>query len=202
VNGETRALLRRIDRQFDALRAMPEPIPARERYKHTVESLAKGGYLRFRGELYRVDDVHTYREKDGSTWEELELLGLISGETRFLEWERDDELEVSWNDRPVKLADIGTTPDEIERIADAESGSIQYAGKTFRYDDDYSAVFLRSGTGEPEPVYFYDFETSDEEWCLTVEEWGDADSGYEYEVYQSEYIEADAIEVLATGGAG
>ena len=52
-------------------------------------------------------------------------------------------------------------------------------------------------------VAFYDFETRDERYCLTVEEWGDASEGYDYVAFVSEYVEADTIEVVVVSpGAG
>lgn len=198
MNAEERATLRQMEKQFDAIRAMPAPIPKAERHRHTIENAREGGYLRIAGELYRVALVSHYQEKK-SRWYELELFGLASGETRYVEWERDDEVEVSINEPKRKLRDLGLDADEIEAMSDEEKGSIRFDGRTFHYDDDYGAVFFRGGEGEGEKVYSYDFETSDERYCLTVEEWGSESEGYEYEVYVSEYVDVDAVEVLATG---
>jgi hypothetical protein len=196
LTSEQRAALRRLDRQFDAIRAMPEPIASRERYRHGIEEVGTGDYLRVSGELHRVELVSEYREKS-SRWHELELFGLESGTPCYVEWEKDDEIEVSVNGPELSLGDIGVTADQIEEMSDEESGSISYDGRTYHYDDDYGATFHRDGEGEGEAVHFYDFETRDERFCLAVEEWGSASEGYEYAAFVAEYVGPDAVEVVA-----
>ena len=201
MNAEQRAALRQLDRQFDAIRAMPDPIPARERYRHTIEDVVVGAYLRVGREIHRIESANLYREK-GSQWTELELLGLESGETVWVEWEKDDEVEVSVSGRELSLSDLGVSSDQVEEMSEAESGRISFEGKSFHYDDDYGAQFHRDGGDASEPVYFYDFETPDERFCLSVEEWGSAADGYEYVAFVSEYIEPDTIEIVALPAAG
>jgi hypothetical protein len=201
VSPEQRAALRRIDRQFDAVRAMPEPIPPRERYRHGVEDVRAGAYLRFRGELQQVVSLSEYREESGSWWE-LECLGLESGETLYLEWERDDEVEVSVSGSALSLQQLGVTAGRVEEMSDEEEGRISCGGRTYHYDDDYGATYFRDPASAGEPVYFYDFETRDGRRCLTVEEWGDAKVGYEYTAFESESVEPDEIEVVALSRAG
>jgi hypothetical protein len=204
MTPEQRAGLRRLDRQFDAIRAMPEPIPSRDRYRHGIEGVGLGDYVRLSGELYRVETVSEYREK-ASSWYELELFGLTSGTTTHLEWEKDDEVEVTVNGPELSLAEIGVTADQVEAMSEEERGSISYDGRTYHYDDDYGAVYQRGGSTDDdseEKVYFYDFETRDERYCLAIEEWGDANSGYEYAAFVGEYVEPDTIEVVAVSHAG
>ncbi len=198
MTPELRAALRSIDKQFDVVRAMPEPIASADRYRHGIENIGSGGYLCLKGQVYRVEELSHYREKK-SRWYELEIFSVHSGETRFLEWERDDEVEVAFNDPPVSLRQLGKTSDEIEAMSEAEKGQIDFAGRSYHYDDDYGATYHRAGGEQGEKVYFYDFETSDERYCLTIEEWGDESEGYSYDVYPSEYIEPDEIEVLVVG---
>lgn len=201
MTPEQRSALRRIDRQFDAIRAMPPPIPARERYRHGIEDVGVGSYLRCAGHLYRVESIDEYREKGGQ-WFELECFGVTSGRTTYLEWEKDDEIEVCLNGAEVSLAQLGVSADQVEEMSDRESGRIAFDGRSYHYDDDYGATYFRGGRGEGEPVYFYDFETKDEKYCLSVEEWGDASSGFEYLAYTGEYLEPDAVEVVVLSGAG
>lgn len=220
MTPEQRTALRRIDRQFDAVRAMPAPIPARERYRHGIEDLAVGGYARCGGQLYQVVSISEYREKRESWWE-LECFSLTSGETTSIEWEKDDEIEISVSGPELSLSEVGVTADQVEAMSDAEAGKISFGGRTYHYDDDYGATYFRDGagsgegdgsgegaasgesaaSGKGEKVYFYDFETSDEKYCLAVEEWGDKSSGYEYVAFVSEYVEPDAIEVLVLAGS-
>lgn len=200
MTPEQRAALRRIDRQFDAVRTMPEPIPSRDRYRHGIEDLGVGSYLRCGGQLYQVVSIAEYREKRDSWWE-LECFSLTSGETRYIEWEKDDEIEISVNGPELSLSDLGVTPDRVEEMSEREEGRITFEGRTYLYDDDYGASYHRDASSPGEKVYFYDFETKDEKHCLTVEEWGDESDGYEYVAFASEYVEPDAIEVVALAGS-
>ncbi len=206
MKPEQRAALRRLDQQFDAVRAMPEPLPQRERYKHGIEDLEVGAYFRIGGELRQVVSMSEYRDKT-SKWHELEVFGVETGETTYVEWEKDDEVEISLNGPELSLSDVGVTADEVEEMSDEDEGTISYGGRKYHYDDDYGATYHRGGgaagdSGDSgEKVYFYDFETKDEKWCLTVEEWGDESEGYEYSVFVSEYYEPDAVEVLVVAGA-
>jgi hypothetical protein len=201
MTPELRAALHAIDRQFDAIRAMPTPIAATDRHRVGLTEVKAGGYIRLAGETYRVVERSRYDEKK-SSWYELELFGLTSGEIQYIDWEQDDSVEVSLNGPPITLGAIGHSADEIEEMSDADEGEIQYAGRTYLYDDDYGAKFLRGEKGGGENCYFYDFETRDEEYVLTVEEWGDQESGYEYQVFISESVDPHAIEVLVTGDVG
>lgn len=191
----------RIDLQFDSIRRMPTPILRAERYRHGIETVVVGGFLKTGGQTYEVRDLSHYSEKSGSKWYELEMFCIDNGKTVFLEWERDDELEIALNMQPVSMKLVGITPDGVEEMADEESGEIAFLGKKFHYDDDYGATYHRSGRGEGEKVHFYDFETSDEKFCLTVEEWGTDEDGYDYDVYVSEYLTSASIEVLVLGAA-
>ena len=65
---------RRLDRQFEALRSMPAPIPLADRYRHGIETVGRGGYFRIRGLVYRVESISEYREKR-ERWYELERAG-------------------------------------------------------------------------------------------------------------------------------
>ncbi len=195
-----RAALRRIDLQFEAVRAMPRPIPSAERYRHSIDEVGKGGYIRVAGQIHRVAEVSHYQQKK-SRFYELELFGLTTGEKRYIEWEKDDAVEVCFIQPVISLRELGLSADDIEAMSDKEEGTISHNGKTYRYEDDYQALYHRGGTGDGERVYMYEFETADERWSLTVEEWGDKEGGYEYEVYIGEDLDPDVVEVLVVGSA-
>ena len=200
MSPEERAALRRIDLQFEAVRAMPRPIPSAERYRHGIDEVGRGGYIRVAGQIHRVEEVSHYQQKK-SRFYELELFGLTTGEKRYLEWEKDDAVEVCFNQPAISLRELGLSADDIEEMSEKEEGTIRHDGKTYRYDDDYKALYHRGGGAEGERVYMYEFETADERSCLTVEEWGDKEGGYEYEVYISEDLDPDVVEVLVVGSA-
>ena len=201
MTPEQRTALRRIDRQFDGVRAMPEPIPMRERYRNGIEDVREGGYLRCAGQLYRVVSISQYREKNES-WSELEVFSLTTGDSTYLEWEKDDQVEISLSGPELSLSDLGVTSDQVEAMSDEEEGRISFDGRSYHYDDDYGATYFRESGAEGEPVYCYDFESKDEKYSLTVEEWGSKNEGYEYSAFVSEYIEPEAVEVLVLAANG
>ena len=201
MTPEQRTALRRIDRQFDGVRAMPEPIPLRERYRNGIEDVREGGYLRCAGQLYRVVSISQYREKNES-WSELEVFSLTTGDSTYLEWEKDDQVEISLSGPELSLSDLGVTSDQVEAMSNEEEGRISFDGRSYHYDDDYGATYFRSSGAEGEPVYCYDFESKDEKYSLTVEEWGSENEGYEYSAFVSEYIEPEAVEVLVLAANG
>lgn len=196
---------RGLDARLAAIRSMPAPIPASERYKHTIETVEAGGFFRLEGLTYRVQGRHAYRDGDGpnaSEWWELELLCLQNGETAYLEWEKDDRIEASMSLKTLSWKDLRdedgekVDEDDLEKIVEEED-SLVYQKTTFEYDDDSQARFFRDGEeGEGEPVWIVDFEAKDGT-TLTIEEWGGEDGGdWEYDLSLSRRIDPDDIGVL------
>ncbi len=201
MTPEERAALRRIDRQFDAIRSMPRPIPASERHRHRLEEVKRGGYLRVAGQIHRVADRSPSRggRSRGHT---LELFGLETGDTTWLDWQRDGGIAVRWTARKLELRDLGVSAADVVAMSDAERGSIALEGRRYRYVGDYA---LRSGSGEGEGdgnPYCYAFETQDGRFGLSIEERGDAAQGYAYEARLSERLDPEAVEVLVLWGDG
>ncbi|MEE8435046.1 MAG: hypothetical protein V3S64_09705, partial [bacterium] len=100
---------RGLDARLAAIRSMPAPIPASERYKHTIETVDQGGFFKLDGLTYSVQGRHAYREGEGPNaweWWELELLCLQSGETAYLEWEKDDRIEASMSLKTLSWRDL------------------------------------------------------------------------------------------------
>ncbi len=198
MTPELRSAIKSLDRQFAAARAMPKPVPDAERYRLGITDVKKGGYIRVAGEVQLVVEMSRYREKAHS-WFELELFGLVSGKTLHLECERNDVVEVSLSALSFSLRVFGVTADEVEEMSDNDEGSIRHEGRVYLYEDDYRASFHRGDGPKGEPVYVYEFESDDQRYALTVEEWGGEDEGYEYEVSISENIDSESIEVLVVG---
>lgn len=196
---------RGLDARLAAIRSMPTPIPASERYKYTIETVEKGGFFKLDGLTYRVQARNAYREGEGPNaweWWELELLCLQNGETTFIEWEKDDKVEVSMTLRKLSWKDLRddeggkVEEDDLENIV-KEEDDLVYEKTTFEYDDDSQAIFFRDGEeGEGEPVWIVDFEAKDGT-KLTIEEWGDEASGdWEYDLSLSRQIDPNDIGVL------
>ena len=208
------ATKRRFDAQFAAIRLLdPASLIAEdERYRHTIKDVRVGGGICLSKKTYLVREVGKYEETDdkfrkkaGDVWYELKLFCLETGEEVNIEWEEDDELEVSLTTGFLKFSqlcdDEGGKVDEDD-LADlsGEEDGLFYQGKRFDYDDDCAAIFTRSD-GRSEQVYMYDFEASDGT-QLTIEEWVIDKEGdkYEYQIFLARSVDPDSIEVLSAGG--
>ncbi len=209
------ATQRRLDSQFSAIRQLDpgDLIPENERYRKTIKDVTLGGFIRFGGMTYLVIEVGTYSETDdshkkktGDVWTELKLFCLETGEHLNLEWEEDDEVEVSVTTGFLKFSQLrddeggSVDEDDLDALVDEED-SLFLDGTEFEYDDDYASVYLRGGGTKEDPVYMYDFVSSDGT-ELTIEEWV-IDPGkekFEYQVFLSKQIDPNSIEILTTGG--
>lgn len=198
-------------KQFASVRKMTGVIPEKERFNYSIKDIKAGGYFRISGKVYLVEEISSYREFDENftkkrdySWNELKLFCINTGETINVEWEEDDVLEVSLTTVKLKFKDIRDDEngeideDDLDQIS-KEEDSLFYGKKEFSYDDDYAAKFYRGDDKEGDKVYFYDFEAKDGT-CLTIEEWGDDESGYKYEIYLSSMVDPADIEVLALQG--
>lgn len=189
-------------------------IPQGERWRKNIKDVREGGYLRFDDKTFMVVDISTYAETDekfrktGSSWTELRLLCLETGETVWLEWEEDDDIEMYLTLRSLSFRDIrddeggSIDDDDLDDLAD-DQDSITLRGKTFDYDDDYGALYKRGGKGRDQKgdkVYFYDFVAADGE-CITVEEWLEGHDKYSYELFLSRPLDAASVEIVSTGTA-
>ena len=190
----------RIDRQFAAVRQMPVPIPAGERYRYSIERVGIGGYIRFEGKTYRVTGMNAY-ERQGVRWPELILYRLDDGETKYLEWEKEDEVSVYVSRETLSFGQVGIRDrGHLWKMSQSEEGSARHGGTTFRYHEDSAVLFLRDGKGPGKPFHQYLFASPDRKAFLGVEEWGSESQGFEHNVILSGYLDPKSIEVLATEG--
>ncbi len=201
-------------RRLEAIRGL-KPLSESERRQYTVKDVAVGGYLSIGGEVFKVLSIGKYldtkwdfRPKKQQYWTyELELLSLKTGETSFLEWYEDDEIEMWLTEQEVRLrelrSDYGKVSRELlEYFADEEEGDIEWKGKTFYYDDEetYSALYFRDAFDpdmEGVPVRFFAFEAGDGT-TLTIEMWYDdtSDSRPEREAFTGRTVRSSEVEVL------
>lgn len=206
--------LRRFDRQFEAIRTLtPERVrAATERAGRWIVELGAGGFLRCGGRTYRVEGIAQYHETDekryeariGEPWIEYALVELETGETCYVEWEQDDALEIYFTRRRLRFRDLadedGAAVDEDDLDPATESeDSFFLDDREFAYEDDYAAVYRRDrGDAKEEPVYFYEF-LADNGDVLTVEEWigRAAAEDSDYQLWLSERLEPDAVEIIA-----
>ena len=194
-----------IDTLFDAVHSMPPLIPKRDRRKQSITSVGVGGFLKFQDKTWRVEELSRYDECYENTWTrtgdtafEFKLLCLQTGEIGWMEWAKDDHVEVYLTTEEIRfrgLRDDGNETLEVgdlEEIIDEED-SVFYSGKEFRYDDDWPAWYHRGCGDAADKVSFYEFYAEDGA-CLTIERW----DGGEIAVFLSREVRVRDIEILAT----
>lgn len=207
---------RQFDQQFERIRSLDpmSVVPENERYRLTIEDVKFGGVLKIDGNHFMVTTIGSYTEMADESynkpiegqWFELKLFCLETGEVKFLEWEEDDEIEMSTTVKKVDFQDLKDDmgdpidEDDLEEIVDKEE-SILYAGTTYAYSDDYPVVFWRDvndSESEKLNVYFYDFKGNETE-SLTIEEWQLGRDKYSYDIFISRSLDPNSVEVLVKG---
>ena len=193
------ATQRRYDEQFVAIRRLAAAVPAKERYKLSIEDVKTGGLFKFGGKSYLVRAVNTY-EREGFRWPELVLYCLQDGQTSYLEWEKGDELSIFVSLEKLSFAQAGIEgKEQLWKISEDEEGSAHYRDRPYYYHEDSAVTFFRDSGGEGTPFHQYLFASDDEETFISVEEWGDEDEGYEHNVILSGKLNPAAIEVMSRG---
>lgn len=176
-----------------------------------IEQLRLNSFLDLNGETYKVISLSRYldvkwngfKKRKSDYWvTELELLNLVSGESTFIEWEVDDEMEINKTISEIKMREIEfknkpLTRKDLEAIADEEYGEVIFKGKKYHYveDDTWAALYYRNENSEPLPVRMYAFESDDEKY-LTVESWEDGDDKPSREAFLSQSVKPRSVVVL------
>lgn len=176
-----------------------------------LEKLEMDSFLDISGETFKVLKVSRYldvkwesfKKRKTEYWvTELELLNLVSGESLFVEWEVDDELEINKTVAEIKMREIEfqnkpLTRKALEAIADEEFGDVRCRGKKYHYveDDTWAALYYRNEEAEALPVRMYAFESDDKNY-LTVESWEDGDNRPSREAFISQSVKPQSVVVL------
>jgi len=203
-----------VQERLAAIRGL-NPAPVAERKTFDIRNLKNGGYVDWDDQTWLVQNVYLYLDvkwKDFSKrkkdyWvTELELVSLNTGKVRFVEWEYDDELEVSQTDSTVQLRDIqydgrSIKHRDLEEIAEEEEGEVIVDGTKYSYveDDTWAGLFTKAGgSKEGTPMRAYEF-ASRKNTYLTIETWHeDDDDRPEREAFVSHEIKGSLFEVLQT----
>jgi hypothetical protein len=157
-----------------------------------IENVTTGGVLHLTGIGPDMEDFdvtilgrHIYREGE-STWYELE--GDKGDRKVWIEFEEDDELEISIKIKDLKLRELGVSKSDLDRMDDQEDGEFSYEGEKFYYEDSGQAVFYRNGIEEnAERFYYWDFENDNEDKYISVENWdGEVEASLSYPVKPSQ----------------
>ena len=142
-----------------------------------LENVTSGGVLHLTNVGPEMEDFdvkilarHIYREGE-STWYELE--GDKGDRKVWIEFEEDDELEISIKIQDLKLREIGISKSDLDRMDDDEEGEFDFSGEKFYYEDSGQAVFYKNGIEEnAEKFYYWDFENDDGDKYISAESWG------------------------------
>ena len=171
----------------EAISGLTNVIHRSQRYQYDIRDVRVGGYLSYKGENFKVIKMSKYLDVKWSNFKrrkkdyfitELELFSLKSGQKVYMEYEYDDELEISLTQKELKLRDLSSfgkkvTKELLEQIAQEEEGEVLYQGVTYFYEEDYTWAGLYFKDDKDEmgvPVRFYEFESQDAE-ALTIEIW-------------------------------
>jgi hypothetical protein len=177
------------------------------RMRRSVRDLVEGDQFRLNHRVYHVNSLGACREYDEAytrpldyTCTEFRCMDLVSGATAYFEWEEDDELLVYASERKLSFKDLSddagkaVDEDDLEQIVNEED-SLFLDGRPFHYDDDWAAMYTRSGRPEGEKVYVYEFEADDGA-CLTIEEWNEGKKSSDYELWLCRKVNPDDFEIL------
>jgi hypothetical protein len=207
----------RFERRFEEIRRVnpAQLLIPQNRSKYSIRDVGIGGVLRFNKKTCRVTAISVYQETDDSFRRkkqyfvtELTLFCLETGETHYIEWEIDDQLEVCFTIRELAAKELKydnqepVSFDDIDEMADEEE-TLVFNGQTFDYDDDVSAIW-RASDGRNACVFMVDFGNDRTGW-ITIEGWsddGDENGDWEYQAFQSVSIAPTSIEILCLGEKG
>ncbi|PIE44504.1 MAG: hypothetical protein CSA50_00185 [Gammaproteobacteria bacterium] len=203
-----------IQTRIDAIRQL-HPTPPEQRKRNKIQNLLAGGFVTIEDKTYQVKSVAYYLEvkwknfaaKKTDYWiTELELFNLHTGAKTYLEWEIDDDLEISLTDCLVKMREIrylgnSLTQTALKEIADEESGEVTVNGKRFHYveEDTWAGRYAKDKRKDGLPMRAYEFEGEQGSY-LTIETWHDDDDRPDREAFLSRVIEPSAIEILQLAG--
>lgn len=203
---------RQLQKQFAHIRSIDPAtvVDPKKRFQYNIKSLAEGSVFRLNGQTYLVLELGTYTETDDQfksarawTGHELKTVCLDTGATHNIEWEEDDEVEVTVTLEEVQFADlyyddgesIAQDSDDLDEIVE-KKWEIVCRDKTFYYSDDYAAWYTRKDGDKKENVYFYEFESEDEV-QITIEVWVPESGKETFQVFISKSIDPDDLEVVA-----
>ncbi len=194
------------------------PMPPAQRHQYNISDVREKAYIRIQDKVYLVESVSHYQEYNWKLTKakkfvsyELDLFCLNNGEHIHLEWEKDDRIEVYLTTQKIRFnqvldeKNVVIDASDLEQIVDDED-TVFYQSRAYHYDDDWAAMYYRDQTESKNDgirVRFYEF-CSDDGQCLTIEQWmdgppADADTDFEYEVYLSQAVDVDDIEILSLG---
>jgi hypothetical protein len=199
--------------RFDAIRGLSVQAVG-DRPKVDIRAVKQGGYIEFGGDTFQIVKINRYLEVK---WEdfsklkkdywvtELLMFNLLTGASATIEWEVDDELELSVTTQRLPLFDLSFQGkrlkySDLEDIAEEEEGVVSFDGTKFHYeeDDTWAALFYEDNTPDHSQVRMMEFSDGGKT-SLTVELWTDEGAKPDKEAFLSEVLKPSAVTVLQAG---
>lgn len=179
-------------------------IPRGERATKTVQEATKGAFVRYKGELYRVANRHRYVEGRWE-WFELRLESVMDGSTVWLEWEIDDDLELTQSVRKLSWSDLRDEDGEYIDSGDlkqiiGDEDSVFYQGREYEFEEYAKKVKYHpdcAAEADEAKLRILDF-WADEVNALSIECWTE-DGKTEYEIWLSKAVDPRSVELVAAG---
>lgn len=190
-----------VRKYLERIRRIPVCMTAQKSVKRTVDEVGVAGVLKIGGGVYLVDRMHKYTEGKKWEWFELQLLAISTGEVIFLEWEKDDELELSlWTQAGLPLSAIGLTSSQLKHFDNDGEGSFVFDLETFAYEESDKATFYADCADDGQKFYYWDFSGSSGRRLIGVEDWSESLGDREYEVCIGRELSGSEVTILAMGG--
>ena len=189
----------KLDKSFNAVRKIPlTKMKTIERSKYGVNDLKIGSVLQYQGTVYLVSDKYKYykKKKDVLEGEEYQLLDVLTGNIKYLEYSQGDTVEIFVTEREVSAKELAQIVPEMsyQFLMQTQDFHLASARMDYFYDDDWKNRFVKEGQSleDAEVVKMVEFESEDEQKYLTFEYWEDGSA----EAFISYEIESHEIEIM------
>lgn len=202
------ALKKSYDERFDAVRTLNQQDLLPETDQSPLSEAGEGAFFTYMDQTYVIREKALYEEtsedfktRKGYIVTELTCLNIDTGDTAYFEWEIDDDLEISVTLERTGFKHLtddageGVDGDDLDQIIQ-DRDAVLFKGEKFWYEDDWAAIYQRSG--KEEQVFLVEFENESGTRFLTIEEW--QGSGREaYQIYTSQPVTPGHITLVSKG---
>lgn len=181
----------------------------KNRGRLTVMDVKPNGFFELEGRHYSVSEICTYEEtsedyarKLDYTVTEMVCLEMETGKTVHVEFEFDDELEVTVSMERISFSDLAdeageaVDSDDLDQIV-GDQDLLVFGSEKFWYEDDWAAVY--NCREKAEKVMMYEFENESGTKYLTVEEWEPDTKKPEYRIFLSRPVSLSKIRIITRG---
>lgn len=168
-----------------------------------LENVRPGGLIHLMnvGPLMEEFDVSilsrgVYRAGQNDEWYELE--GEAAKGKVWITLEDDDGLDVTLATRKLKLRDLPIVRNDLDEMNENGDGEFEFEGKTYYYEVSAEASYFPDGNISPDNesfFYYWEFETSDSDEFITIEEWENG----RFEVTLSHPIKESQVKIFSLG---